>query len=227
MDKLNKPSIEAVILLHVIDGSNYKVMDIGFDYKEFSALMEKCDSIYYSGIGDRLRDMACEDLYENGEVSTTICKELWKRDKIERFYCINVNLIYTTTIDDLGEVDIDVDFNYKEVEDITKEWKKLDLLQKGTKIYPIDYEISKKIYIIDSVYEVHDNDYMETGLYYSISNDTLSCLFQNHSLNIDLVDMGTKVGRFFTTPSLAHEAYCYHLQNLNENKEISADEQER
>ena len=227
MKSLKNHSVEAVMVLHVIDGSNYEVMDIGFDNKEFSALMEKCDSIYDSGIGDSLRDMACEDLYENGEVSTTICKELWKRDKTERFYCINVDLIYTITKDYFGEVDVDVDFNYEEIEDITKEWEKLDLLQKGTKIYPIDYEISKRIYMIDSVYEVHDNDYMKTGLYYSISNDTLSCLFQKHSLSIDSVDMDATVGRFFTTPSLAHEAYCYHLQNLNENEEISADEQER
>lgn len=228
MDKLNKPSIEAVLLLHVIDGSNYEVMDIGFDNKEFSALMEKVDITYNSfGIGDRLRDMACEDLYKNGEVSTTICKELWKRDKIERFYCINVDLFFTITKDHFGEVDINVEFNYEEIEDITKEWKKLDLLQKGTKIYPIDYEISQRTYTIDSVYEVHDNDYMKTGLYYIVSDNALSSLFHKRFLNVDLVGMYTTNGQFFTAPSLAHEAYCYHLQNLNENEEISADEQER
>lgn len=213
MDKLIKPSIEAVMILHVIDGSNYEVMDIGFDNKEFSALMEKCDSF---GISDSLRDMACEDLYENGEVSTTICKELWKRDKIERFYCINVDLFYTITKDYFGDVDVNIEFNYEEIEDITKEWEKLDLLQKGTKIYPIDYEISQRTYIIDSVYEVHDNDYMKTGLYYTVSNNALSSLFHKRSLNVDLVDMYTANGRFFTTQSLAHEAYLAHEKQKNE-----------
>lgn len=226
MDKLNKPFIEVVILLHVIDGSNYEVMDIGFDNKEFSALMEKVDITYDSfGIGDSLRDMVCEALYKNGEVSTTICKELWKRDKIERFYCINVDLFYTITKDYFGDVDVNIEFNYEEIEDITKEWEKLDLLQKGTKIYPIDYEISQKFYVINDVYEAHDDDCIKTGLYYMISEDTSKDW--KYPLDIFLVDLEKDTGHFFTTPSLAHEAYCYHLQNLNENEEISADEQER
>lgn len=208
---INIPDIQATVLMHVIDGSDYEVIDVGFDNKEFSALMEKYDSF---GISDSLRDMACEDLYENGDVSTSIYQKLWKRDKAERYYCINVDLIYTTTIDDLGEVD--VDFNYKEVEDMTKEWEKLDLLQKGTKIYPIDYEVSQKTYTIDSVYEVHDNDCMKTGLYYTISNDALSNLFHKRSLNVDLVDMCTVNGQFFTKPSLAHEAYLAHEKQKNE-----------
>lgn len=210
---INIPDIQATVLMHVIDGSDYEVIDVGFDNKEFSALMEKYDSF---GISDSLRDMACEDLYENGDVSTSIYQKLWERDKAERYYCINVDLLYTTTTDFYGEVDVDVDYNYEEVEDMTKEWEKLDLLQKGTKIYPIDYEVSQRTYTIDSVYEVHDNDCMKTGLYYRISNDALSSLFHKHSLNIDLVDMCTTNGRFFTTPSLAHEAYLAHEKQKNE-----------
>ena len=205
MKSLNNHSVEAVMVLHVMDEEDYEVLNIGFDESDMPYLVK-----------DRLIELASVDLDDCGDISSDIHKELWNKDKTERFYCIRIALDYADYSD----------FSYKVV-DIKEEWKNLNLLQRGTKIYPIDYEISQKVYTIDSVYEVYDNDFMKTGLYYTISNDALSCLFQKHSLSIDSVDMNTAVGRFFTTPSLAHEAYCYHLQNLNENEEISADEQER
>lgn len=103
---------------------------------------------------------------------------------------------------------------------MTKEWSKLDLLQKETKLYPINYEITKKCYTITDVCEVHDNESVATGLYYTISCETLS----DQLLDINQVDMKDHErwfmkdgdGKFFTTPEAAHGAYVDSEEHKNE-----------
>ena len=95
---------------------------------------------------------------------------------------------------------------------MTKEWSKLDLLQKETKLYPINYEFTKKCYTITDVCEVHDNESVATGLYYTISCETLS----DQLLDINQVDMKDGNGKLFTTPEAAHGAYVDSEEHKNE-----------
>ena len=234
MSNQKQPTIQALILLHSIDERHFEVMQIVFphiDTKELEAEFEKEKAISETSNRfkqivselcsiDSLMDSATMDLGNNGNVSEDIHEELWSKEKKEHYYCINVDLFYSESRDYFGEIDIDVDYEY-EVSSIEKEWDKLDLLQKDTKIYSIDYEDSKCSYTVIGVSELTDADTWQKRLCYDIHSDQLNT-GRGFSLPIDVIDKSDITGRFYSSPELAHEAYVRFQEYLN-NREIETE----
>lgn len=59
------------------------------------------------------------------------------------------------------------------------------------------------------VFEVHDNEYQKSGIYYQLHSDKLSIMTGYYPLPIDLVDDG----RYFSSEEKAHKAYVKMKEN--------------
>ena len=220
-----KPDINVYIILHSYGkGDNdFEIMDIAFPEmdKLEKELLEKLPSDKSNiDVHDKsnlrimnqlnsmsaLEEMAGEDLGDYGCVSEDIHKELWKKNQMERFYAIRIEVSYETTREYWsGEVDTDVyNFEY-ELLDLNEALCYFDLLQAGNKIYYIDYEDSGTAYTIEGISEVFDNEYMTTGLYYNIHADSLSAETGHCLILSDEIE--NEHARFFTSEENAHEAY--------------------
>lgn len=212
------PSVKATIVLHLIDKDNFEVDDIGFDDDCFNSLSEEFEEetnekkrkeiVGMLSLIDSLREDASEDLSEYSDITKRICKELWEKEPVERYCCINVNLWYSTSVDMFGEVDTDVEYEYEE-SSFDKEWNKLDFLQKGSKIYPISYEDNGSTFTVVSIFEVHGNDFQKSGIYYQLHSDKLSIMTGYYPLLVDLVDNS----RYFSSEKKAHKAYVRMREN--------------
>jgi len=234
MSNQKQPTIQALILFHLIDERHFEVMNISFPYTNESELQAEYEKevakwkesnritqlISELCRLDSIMEMATEDLGNNGSVSEDIHEELWSKEKKEHYYCINVDLYYSESRDYFGEIDIDVDYEY-EVSSIEKEWDKLDLLQKDAKIYYLDYEESNNSYTVVSISELTDADTWQKRLCYDIRSDHLNT-GRGFALPIDVIDKSDITGRFYSSPELAHEAYVRFQEYLN-NREIETE----
>ena len=218
MNKNVSPLINAIIVLHSITEKEYEVISLNLIdpyYDELSSKYGFADGEDKKKIAGELcriegiRELAYDELYEYGETSKNIHSDLWENNHEERFYCIKVALWAEDHRNFFGEVDTEIDFEYT-ISDFEKEWNNLvDLLQKESKIYFLDYEVSGRSYTITGIYEVHGNDFQKTGIWYSIHSDKLSDATGYYSILDDSVDKD----RFFSTPELAHEAYLKFHKN--------------
>lgn len=212
------PSVKATVVLHLMDKDDFEVDDIGFDDDCYDLLSEEFEKETDEekrkeiagrlSLIDSLREDVSEDLSEYSDITKRICKELWEKEKTERYCCVNVNIWYSTSVDMFGEVDTDVEYEYKE-SSFEKEWERLNLLQKGRKIYPISYEENGSTYTVVGLFEVHDNDFQKSGIYYQLHSDKLSIMTGYYPLSIDLVDNG----RYFSSEEKAHKAYVKMKEN--------------
>jgi len=79
------------------------------------------------------------------------------------------------------------------------------MLNKGSKIYYIDYEESEASYTIIAMQFVKNHEFYPDGILYTVHSDSFSQssgYYPMHEYSIDKED-----GRFFTTPEKAHDAY--------------------
>lgn len=213
MERLGKP-YKAIVLLHSINEKEFEIESIGFIDE-----MDKFEKKYQKANGeekeffahklidiDAIRDMIAEEVGEYGETIKEIHKDLWDKNQLERFYCVTINLWFETTRDYFGEYDVEVDYEY-ELSNISSQWQYLDLYQKGSKIYYIDYEESGKAYTIVSIFDVYDNEFQETGIWYNIHADNLPNATGYYPLLSNIIDNENMDSRFFSSPELAHKAY--------------------
>ena len=143
--KIEKPGdITVIISLHSVSEIDFEIDDIEFADAEYDQLIKDygrlngkpdyeeklkkiCDRLCYL---DNIREEASEDVGCYGSVSKNINRELWQKNRAERIYGIKITLWYTTTQDYFGEVDIDVDFEYEVIFEMSERGKILyDVLE--------------------------------------------------------------------------------------------------
>ena len=114
----NNFEIYAKVILHSYgeEERDFEVLDINFDekyipteeiYKENSKKAIYMDAIY---------NLAIEEVSDCGQTFKLIHKELWNKYKEDQSYKICIGLNFKDTRDFYNEVDIDVDFEYEELE---------------------------------------------------------------------------------------------------------------
>lgn len=199
------PDIRVLIVLHSFgEGiTDFEVKDIAFPEieeleKDVEANVNKLRSL------EGLQEMASEDVCSYGEVSRSIHKELWGINKKEQYYCVDISLFYKSTESWDGEFDTEVAFKY-ELVDLVQNWEHLDLIQKGSKIYYIDYEKSNSSYTVNNISIVTDNDYMTSGIYYNVHADNLPLETGYYTVLDDLIN--AEGSRYYSSPEKAHMAY--------------------
>lgn len=227
MNKTISPSIKAVFVLHSMSATEFETCDIAFPEtdqrkKELEAMLptepSDCDNVkhitnelFYI---DSVCEIATEELNNYGTVVYSINKELWQENKTERFYCIKVNFWLTDHANNYtGEIDTDVNYEYS-ISDFRLNWEHLDFIQKGSKLYYIDYENRNTSYTVVDIQEVHDDPCMKTGIYYQIHSDQLSAETGYYHISESCIDND----RLFTSEELAHRAFIRFKKRIRKQK---------
>ena len=126
-NKRTEPPFRVMISMHSIDREYFEITAIGFPDGHYDELIKAYNRLSVipgkeekaRAIGKELnyleavKEMVEEDVGEQGDISKEIHKELWEKYQSCGFYCIEIKLWYTVTKDYFGEIDTDVDYEYK------------------------------------------------------------------------------------------------------------------